>query len=489
MGHADRLVLVMLLLLALALRLRVGVNATYIIHPDEIWDYLEQGHRLAFGTGQLTWTYEHGLRSPFFPSLIGVAMRVGAWFSTTFDAKLNAVAVMMSVLSLPAVAVAYLWGRRAAGSLGGLISGTLAAVWYEFLYYAPHALSEVLAGDLLIVGIYLTIGITSPGRGRLLVAGMLLALAVYTRIQIAPGAAIVALALWVTGGRHCVGWIALGAGAVLFALGSLDWMSYGYPFQSIGMNIYANIIAGVAKYYGQQPIYFYPDMMLHYWGGAFALIGLLGLIGAMRVPLAAGAAAAILLAHSLVGHKEYRFIYPALPLLMVLVGVGSAQVLAVISARGRAATVAVGIGAVLFWSVTSWAVATQGPFRREWQRVAGHIEASRHVAGLADICGIGFYRLDGDAFPRHMGQTHPVAFFTISDEQRFAADAASFNVVIAPDDALPGDARFGPPRCWADGLYDPFSNRRRPHICVMVRAGGCVAGAVSDPNLARPPGW
>ena len=49
--HAGALALAGILSFALALRLFLLLTHTYIVHPDETFQYLEQAHRLAFGYG------------------------------------------------------------------------------------------------------------------------------------------------------------------------------------------------------------------------------------------------------------------------------------------------------------------------------------------------------------------------------------------------------------------------------------------------------
>src|SRR5690349_15301514 len=40
---------------ALVLRLWIALTHTYVIFPDETFQYLEPAHRLAFGAGVVTW--------------------------------------------------------------------------------------------------------------------------------------------------------------------------------------------------------------------------------------------------------------------------------------------------------------------------------------------------------------------------------------------------------------------------------------------------
>jgi hypothetical protein len=102
-------------MVALLLRLHVGIPPGYVIHPDETFDYLEQGFRLAIGNGVQVWTYEDGVRSYLFSALLAAAMKLGALLGPRPASVLDAAAVFMSLMSLSIVVVAFLWGRRAAG--------------------------------------------------------------------------------------------------------------------------------------------------------------------------------------------------------------------------------------------------------------------------------------------------------------------------------------------------------------------------------------
>ncbi|HXM84854.1 MAG TPA: hypothetical protein VN899_03560, partial [Stellaceae bacterium] len=49
--------------LALALRLIPAIGFPGLNHPDEVFQTLEQPHRLVFGYGVLPWEFEFGARS------------------------------------------------------------------------------------------------------------------------------------------------------------------------------------------------------------------------------------------------------------------------------------------------------------------------------------------------------------------------------------------------------------------------------------------
>ncbi len=485
-----------LLAVALACRLYVGINTTYITHPDENFDYLEQGFRLAFGYGGITWTYQLGLRNYLFPAFIAGVMRLGALFGSRPDTYLNAVAVAMSLLSLSVVACAFVWGRRVGGTMAALVTGFIAAVWFELIYFAPHTLSETIAMDVLTVGACLCDDQDGPlADRRLWFGGAMLGLACVFRIQIAP--ALVAIAVWLLWrrGLRSFGLLVAGGAIPVVAAGLLDWVTYSYPFQSFIMNVWANLFSGISAHYGGQPVYYYADLEVHYLGGFMAVLALLALLGGLRRPMLLLLALVIIGTHTALSHKEYRFLAPALPFVLVPAGLGASRVIAWLERQPeglRQGTFPRGalVAAVLaVFAFASWAQALEGPFRREWFRGSGEIAAARSIAGMHDVCGIGAYGIDGTALAGTARYHHDAPVYAISKPERFAQDSVSFNVVIAPDDRLPPAGGFAEVGCWANGFNEATLNKRMPHICVLARPGTCRPGAVGDPDTDHVPGW
>jgi len=61
--------------LAVALRMAVAIVFPGFEHPDEIYQVLEQAHRLAFGNGFIPWEFDEGVRSYFWPGLLAGIFR------------------------------------------------------------------------------------------------------------------------------------------------------------------------------------------------------------------------------------------------------------------------------------------------------------------------------------------------------------------------------------------------------------------------------
>src|SRR5207302_4018681 len=100
----------------------------------------------------------------------------------------------------------------------------------------------------------------------------------------------------------------------------LDWLTLGYPFASLWRNILFNVIDGVSGEFGTEPWHYYLSGELGLWGGAGLFVLIAAALGARRLPVLLAAAVTIVVVHSGFAHKEYRFIYPAIVLLMVLAG-------------------------------------------------------------------------------------------------------------------------------------------------------------------------
>ena len=344
----------------LAAVVRLGVRARFpgVVHPDETYQYLEQAHRLVFGTGLEPWEFVVGLRSWLFPGMLAGIMALSRPLGTQPDAYLWPIAGVMVLASLPTIAVAYLWGRRSAGMLGGILAAGLPAVWFETAYYAAHPLADSLGAALLIPGVYIVDSVRwMPGRRRLAWGGALLAMAVALRAQLTPAAVLTALAVCRLEWRARWAPLLAGAAAPLVLLGVFDWITLGRPLQSMWYYAWVNIGLGVASAFGAMPWHMYVHQEMTAWSRAGPLILATALIGAWRRPLLLGNAAVLLLALSAIEHKELRYVLAPLTLVLILAGIGTAVVAGWVRARlwRRLPDAAVAATCVLGWAaISAW---------------------------------------------------------------------------------------------------------------------------------------
>ena len=314
----DRLVrspaLAMGLVLACALGLRIWAALAPVqdYYPDELYQYLEQGHRLAFGYGYVPWEYDWGIRSWVLPSLIGGVLagvdRIGFGEPDVYRPLLVCIALALSmtlVMSARSFAAAF------GGPRAGLLAAAGVAVSAPCIASAPKLTPEVLAAYALMGCFALA---TAGTRRALFMSGVLAGITVGLRLQYAPVmlvAALVVLRFAPQAGVR-LAWIAGGVvGAGVF--GIVDWATYGYPFASYVRAVLVNVRDGAADSFGHQPTFFYRLVL-----GITGLIYLAVAATRFRAAWAPLSAAVIILAvHTAIGHKEARFIFAAHGLLAV----------------------------------------------------------------------------------------------------------------------------------------------------------------------------
>ena len=147
-----------------------------------------------------------------------------------------------------------------------MITASLPVLWPDDVYFAARSLSECVAAPILVIGFYLADAghrpdNGAPSRRRLLLAGALLGLAFYLRLQLAPAIAILLLWLIFVGPRRNLIPLFFGIGIALVLEGGLDAITWDYPFESLWRNLTYNIFYGVSAYYGTEPWYFYACLL------------------------------------------------------------------------------------------------------------------------------------------------------------------------------------------------------------------------------------
>jgi hypothetical protein len=122
--------------------------------------------------------------------------------------------------------------------------------------------------------------------------------------------------------RKQFAWILLGACIPILAAGALDWVTWGSPFQSVIAFVRVNLVEGVASGHGVSPWFAYIGLFWKNVGPvactgiavAWALSARLGtfvMVRQDRLILASSLFYAVF--HSLIGHKEIRFLLPVFP--------------------------------------------------------------------------------------------------------------------------------------------------------------------------------
>jgi len=330
---------------AVVLALVPAVTAVAVLgrlHPDEVYQFLEPAYARVHGYGVLAWEWQEGLRNWAVPLLVAAVLRVGGWFGLRDPwVARGLLAIPLWALQAWGLVAAVQLGRRRAGELGGWVALFSLACLPLFVVVAGRTLGEALSAALLLVAAEALSRDERPRRSGLL-GGAALGSAFVVRYGSVP--ALVAALAWVVARRRwrLLGWAALGLSVVLLALGALDWASWGSPWHSVVAWARFNVgSAGAAQRFGAEPRGYYWPLLwseVPLWVWPSLLLGLawlrprLGVAGAMAV--------LVLVALVQTAHKEERFLYPVVVLLVAEAAPGLAALLERLRARWQRVAVA-----------------------------------------------------------------------------------------------------------------------------------------------------
>jgi hypothetical protein len=476
--RSDLCALGIILPLAIVLRLISVLFVPSLAWPDEIFQATEQAHRLVYGTGLVPWEFQLGVRSWLLPGGVAALMELARALGDGPHYYLPVIAIACAALAASSALCAFLWCRRMFGLSGAIVGALVVATAPDLVFLGARTLSEVVAGHLLVIALYLIepAPIAAPRR-RLVIGGLMLGLAFVLRIQLAP--AILVAALWHE--RRRLPSVLAGLALALFVCGALDWATLGYPFASVWRYFAYNTFRGVSAYYGDRAWTFYGEIAFNLWSFELLVLAGLALVGARRKPFLFTVAAIIIAAHCLVGHKEYRFIYPAVLILLILAGIGLAQLAAWLAAalggRGVCARLARPLccaAAAAYWCAVSLLV-WNGPGYTVLRGVGRDgLAAVARVARDPTACGVGLlmgFKGDNWIFGSYTELDRPIPRYWPKDRAEFLRMAPAFNTLVYAG-AAPG-AGFATEEC--SGA-----------MCVARRPGGCDGAPMSPLPLPAP---
>ena len=307
----------LVLALAFAVRAAVALTGDFVLHPDEIMQYLEPAHRLAFGNGVIYWEYFYGARSWLVPGAVAAVLKLfdivglGEPFWYVAGVKL-----LFCALSLAVPAGMYCFARRHFGETAARVALLAGAFWYELAGFAHKPLTEFVATAPLVGLLALCVRPSTDHPRVVWQAAGLAVLAGAIRMQYAPIALVLLAIVFLRTRQKLL--LALAAAALFCAVGIFDALTWdGSLFHSYVTNLRFNLMVG-GQLSGAGPVYQLPWWLMLAGGG----LSVLCFVGALRSPrrygLLLGLIVLVLLTHSVPAHKEYRFIFAVIPLWLLI---------------------------------------------------------------------------------------------------------------------------------------------------------------------------
>lgn len=309
--------------IGLFLRLAVAFFSDQVYYPDEIFQYLEQAHRMVFGYGYIPWEYRFGIRSLIIPIALSMPLRLlHALQLDSPDIYIPVIKTILCLLSLSLIYGLYCLGRTVVSESVGRIAALIACFWYELLVFAHKPTPECLA-TYVIVGALVCL-VSRPNWQRALGLGVLGAGTIALRFQYAPAVLVLGIAMIVLWRSQKIQMV-IAAMAFLLTLGLvgyLDYLTWGLWFGSYYNNYLYNQVYGVSSIFGKDSVLYYLGTLVLSSAGIFLVS--IALAVKKRVPLLPlwlSFLASILVVHSGIPHKEYRFVFAAVPIYILLTAI------------------------------------------------------------------------------------------------------------------------------------------------------------------------
>ncbi|HZH04229.1 MAG TPA: mannosyltransferase, partial [Myxococcaceae bacterium] len=293
----------------------------------------EPAYRWVHGYGVQAWEWKVGLRNWAVPGVLGLLLRLCVALGIDHPRAYRAVLAIPQLLlhGWMLFAVFRYARRRRQSEAQALGAALLVGLYGWVLLFAGRTLGESISAGLLVLGV---IALEDEGaRFREGVwGGSLLGLAVVARY----GSAVVVMAalVWLAANRRWRSFFGacVGGGAVASALGALDWVIWDRPFHSLLAYLEFNIFSGEAsRRFGAASAGFYARPL------AYALplwaVVLIPAFRRVRLNLLTFGALCYLAAVVAAPHKEERFLYPGLLMLVVAAAPSTVEVISGVRAR------------------------------------------------------------------------------------------------------------------------------------------------------------
>ena len=463
----TRTTLFIILFLSFSVKVSVIWLLPSLHHPDETFQLFEQGHLIAFGYGISPWEFREGIRSLVLPSALAGIFRIASLITDRPEIYIGLTRAVLAGVSLGAVAALYYYGSTRS-KLHALIPSVVLAFWFEAVYFSVRPLNEALATSFLLCAICFGLLACENLRERyFLLAGLFASLVVMLRLHLGVG--VLVLAIWVCRFDLRHRWLPFMLGTLppLVVFGAADWISWGAPFSSFIGYVRINLVDGKASEFGVEPFWWYCERTWDNWSFFLPVSVLLILYKLRANSLWLLVSASIILSHSFIPHKEYRFIYPAIICLIIAAALGSADfvqsLVRIYPKRGSQFTAF----AIFIWIATSLVLAISPSYSENWWSSQESIRAFYYLYPQKDLCGLLLHRNDwwDTGGYAHLHRDVPM-YNTGTDNFEMEKAAPLANYVLAPESSvreLPD--QYSTVQCFGDD--------KTSRICLLKRPGSC----------------
>jgi len=297
--------------------IRSGYN-----HPHEIYRVLEPARKFIFGSSVSIYEFDLKMLSyipVLFHTIIIKALILSGVENPLYQTKI--LRLFYASLSMITVYGLYFCLKKFTNKKWAASGLLYVVLWFPFSYWQIHLFENILVSNILfLLIIFYLVQENKLSFALNLFAGTLLGLMFFIRFQSAfiP---ILFLIITVLDRRYKAIIPAISGFIVaLIAFGYIDSL-YGIPFlEAPFKNFDFNIMhSGATRNFGaQSPIYYFTHMFKFYSPLIFIILIPAIYSGSFVAKRISFLALGYLLIHTIIAHKEFRFIFPILPILPVI---------------------------------------------------------------------------------------------------------------------------------------------------------------------------
>ncbi|WCL48209.1 hypothetical protein [Leptospira sp. GIMC2001] len=298
--------------------------------PDEIFQTMELAYHIVTGRGNIAWEFKDRARSVLYPQMLSIWIRFIYLFSKNPIVLFNSTRAMLAAIYFCAtLSIAYYYLQHSKSE--SKIFKNVKLIVFSFIYilfplnyyFGFRTLTESITTSIILFSIFLIQIRVEKFNQNILIPGFLLGLTYGLRFQMAifflVYSVLLIYKLWTLGLNKAIKQLILGLifGFSIYLIS--DFVYYGMPFISSINYFKVNILEGVGAQWGTSPFYFYFEQFNRYLS-ALLLFLIPGIYFNFKkfYPIIVGTAAFILV-HSMVAHKELRFIFFSFPIILFFI--------------------------------------------------------------------------------------------------------------------------------------------------------------------------
>ena len=185
--------------------------------------------------------------------------------------------------------------------------------------------------------------------------------------------------------------------------------------------------------------------------------------------------------HSLVAHKEYRYVLLSTAILLILAAIGTVSLVLKYTVQGPNRTRAYFLAGGL-WLCVSVAIGTVGPGGSLWSVHSAELRLFQSLHRDPGVCGVAIFQHPWSETGGYSYLHRRIPIYVLdkgTSPQKLHSSSPSFNRLIAPaasPDKLGQFTRFD-----CEGTNGPLSTR----LCIYRRAGSCDQRAAADLEINK----